>query len=261
MTPDNRAGGEEEARPAHGRTEPDLSASEDERHGGQQKRRRRRREEENHRREQQKTHTNTEMRTEEKNSGGAVFVGAVAEFGCAGHGFAFGYLEDFAHGGDVAFLGGLFVGAGVFFGEALAPEVLGDDDFDFLVGGAGGLGVFLGLGLAFFLADLQLLVGGLAGDLAAAVGDEPGLVAERLVELFAVADHDHAAAEVPDRVRQGAQRVAVQVIRGLVHDEEMGPVPHGRREHELHFLASRQPADAAIGPELLRQLELVQVRL
>ena len=62
-------------------------------------------------------------------------------------------------------------------------------------------------------------------------------------------DHD-AALVLDDGVGERAERVAVEIVGGLVEDDDVRLVPHGGADHDLDLLAARQRAHAVVGAEL-----------
>merc|ERR1711924_395989 len=80
-------------------------------------------------------------------------------------------------------------------------------------------------------------------------------------ELGVVRNHEHAALELLDGARERAERVAVQIIGGLVEHDNVRAEPHGRADDALHLLAARQVLHLAVGAELLVQAEVVQMPL
>mmetsp|Transcript_5929 Transcript_5929/g.20180 ORF Transcript_5929/g.20180 Transcript_5929/m.20180 type:complete len:1091 (-) Transcript_5929:63-3335(-) len=118
----------------------------------------------------------------------------------------------------------------------------------------GGLGGLLGhpLGVALGLE---------AADVVLALLEHPGLGAELGAELVVVGDHHHAALELLDGAGERAERLAVEVVGGLVEDEDVGLVPHGGGEHDLDLLPARERLHAVVGPELAVQADVLEVLL
>lgn len=65
--------------------------------------------------------------------------------------------------------------------------------------------------------------------------EQPRLRGDGVDELGVVGDDNHASAELLDAQGQRSQRLAVEVVRRLVENEEVGAAPHGRGKHQLHL--------------------------
>lgn len=78
----------------------------------------------------------------------------------------------------------------------------------------------------------------LPGHIHLAASHTPRLRAAGAGELVVVADEQHATVKALDCCCQCAQCLPVQVIGGLVHDEQVGVVPHGGSKHQLHLLTT-----------------------
>uniref|UniRef100_A0A1J3GZS4 Uncharacterized protein n=2 Tax=Noccaea caerulescens TaxID=107243 RepID=A0A1J3GZS4_NOCCA len=131
--------------------------------------------------------------------------------------------------------------------------LLGGLDLDGVAKGVGGLLLALPL-------QLRRLQGrrGLAGDLALAAAHVPLLRAHLVDELVVVRHDNHAAAVLLEGAGHGAQRLAVQVVGGLIQHQDVGLLPHGGAQHQLHLLATRQAADLGVGGELGGQAQVGQ---
>mmetsp|Transcript_18179 Transcript_18179/g.36808 ORF Transcript_18179/g.36808 Transcript_18179/m.36808 type:complete len:214 (-) Transcript_18179:121-762(-) len=79
---------------------------------------------------------------------------------------------------------------------------------------------------------------------------QPRLRAQRACELAVVTDHDHPAIVRADSGGEGAQRVAVEVVCGLVEHQNVRVLPHRRRQHHLHLLPARETPDAVVACKL-----------
>ena len=62
-------------------------------------------------------------------------------------------------------------------------------------------------------------------------------------EEAVVRDDEHGPGEAQDRLLQRAQRADVQVVRGLVEDEDVAALPHDRRQLGTVPLAAGQVLD------------------
>merc|ERR1712070_204029 len=71
-----------------------------------------------------------------------------------------------------------------------------------------------------------------------ALHHEPEGAAHLLNKVAVVRDNDHTTLKLGDGLGQRAERVAVQVVGGLVKDEHVRLPPHGRGQHHLHLLAT-----------------------
>src|SRR5438105_1608164 len=105
----------------------------------------------------------------------------------------------------------------------------------------------------FFVADAVRLIGGGAqaalavGLVVLAVALEGEHVRRDAVEEPAiVADDDDAAREREQAVLEGAQRVDVEIVRGLVEQQHVAAAAQDLREVDAVALAARQIADALL---------------
>ena len=102
------------------------------------------------------------------------------------------------------------------------------------------------LALAFGLIEqvalvvVQIAVKGLD----AAACDHPELVADRAQQRPVVADQHHRAFKLVQRHGQRLARGQIQVVGGLVHQQEVGPLPDDHAQDQPRLLA---PAHAAHG--------------
>merc|ERR1719440_1124180 len=90
---------------------------------------------------------------------------------------------------------------------------------------------------------------------------DPLLLCNRTAELLVVRDDDHATLEIPDGERQGAQPVAVQVVRRLIQNQDVRVQPHARPEHDLDLLATGEGLDGGVRRSLHLKPEVDQVLL
>ena len=74
-------------------------------------------------------------------------------------------------------------------------------------------------------------------------------------------DEEDTAAELLDGAGEGAERVTVEVVGGLVHHDDVRLLPHGGAEHELDLLAAGETLDAVVGTELGVEAEIDEVLL
>merc|ERR1740117_722309 len=117
-------------------------------------------------------------------------------------------------------------------------------------------------GVGNFLVGVYLLVDRhLALAVKAACLDNPALRADVVGELAVVRDEHHTAAVLADGASEGSQRVAVQVVGGLVHDEDMRVVPHAASNHHLDLLTTGETANTRVGGELSLQTHVTQLLL
>mmetsp|Transcript_8499 Transcript_8499/g.25395 ORF Transcript_8499/g.25395 Transcript_8499/m.25395 type:complete len:531 (-) Transcript_8499:501-2093(-) len=91
--------------------------------------------------------------------------------------------------------------------------------------------------------------------------DLPDLRRDVAEEFGVVRDHEAAALELLDGRRERAERVAVEVVRGLVEHDEMRAEPHRCADDALDLLAAREVLHLAVGAELLVEPEVVQMLL
>merc|ERR1719405_270651 len=90
---------------------------------------------------------------------------------------------------------------------------------------------------------------------------DPLLLGNRTAELLVVRDDDHATLEIADGERQGAQPVAVQVVRRLIQNQDVRVQPHARPEHDLDLLATGEGLDGGVRRSLHLEPEVDQVLL
>ena len=74
-------------------------------------------------------------------------------------------------------------------------------------------------------------------------------------------DEEDTAAELLDGAGEGAERVTVEVVGGLVHHDNVRLLPHGGAEDELDLLAAGETLDAVVGTELGVEAEIDEVLL
>merc|ERR1711908_137444 len=90
---------------------------------------------------------------------------------------------------------------------------------------------------------------------------DPLLRRNRTAELAVVRDDDHAALEVVDGERERAEPVAVEVVRGLIQDQDVRAHPHAASKHDLHLLATGERLDGRVRRGLRIEPEVSQVLL
>mmetsp|Transcript_71171 Transcript_71171/g.197071 ORF Transcript_71171/g.197071 Transcript_71171/m.197071 type:complete len:1167 (-) Transcript_71171:43-3543(-) len=122
-------------------------------------------------------------------------------------------------------------------------------------------------------AVVDLVGARVAGVLVVAVGDGLALDAEApalhdpllrrhaVAKLLVVGDDQHAALVVLDGEHQGAQALAVEVVRRLIQDQDVRLEPRAGREHDLHLLAAAQAAHARVRRHLGGQAHVGDVLL
>ena len=77
---------------------------------------------------------------------------------------------------------------------------------------------------------------------------EPQLVRKRGDKVAVVRDDDDGAVEGVERIEQSLERLKVEVIRGLVEEQQVRPAGQDdRRHHEAGTLAARQLPNASMG--------------
>mmetsp|Transcript_7118 Transcript_7118/g.14402 ORF Transcript_7118/g.14402 Transcript_7118/m.14402 type:complete len:1078 (+) Transcript_7118:324-3557(+) len=108
----------------------------------------------------------------------------------------------------------------------------------------------LGVTLAVQVADAVLLP-----------LQHPRLGAQLGAEVVVVGDHHHAALEVLDGGGERAERLAVEVVGGLVQDDDVRLVPQGGGKHHLHLLPAGQGGHAMVAAELAVQAHVLQMLL
>ncbi|TKW55191.1 hypothetical protein CTA1_1265 [Colletotrichum tanaceti] len=83
-----------------------------------------------------------------------------------------------------------------------------------------------------------------------AVHDGPDLLRDVLGELGRVGNNDDTTLELLEGLGQGTERVTVEVVGGLVEDDQVGTLPGAGGEDDLDTLATRQTAHARVGNQL-----------
>ena len=84
---------------------------------------------------------------------------------------------------------------------------------------------------------------------------------EETAELVVVRDHDNTTVEDLDGTGKGAEGFAIQVVRGLIEDEDVRLIPHSSGEHNLDLLSSREGRHPVMRAELLVEANVLQMLL
>jgi len=100
-----------------------------------------------------------------------------------------------------------------------------------------------------------------AGDNELTSIDRPLLNSDSVSELAVVGNNDHSTTKVLDGQGQSSERVTIQVVGGLVQDQQMGVEPHGGGKDDLDLLTTGKTANTAVGGELGIKSEITQVLL
>ena len=127
-----------------------------------------------------------------------------------------------------------------------------------VTGGIGHLGNLL------LVVDLLILLKhpvGITLGLKVAGVHDPGLGAELLAELVVVGNDDNATVEGLDGAGEGTEGLAIEVIGGLVEDEDMGLVPHSSGKDDLDLLSSREGRHTVVGTEFTVETAILEVLL
>ena len=77
-------------------------------------------------------------------------------------------------------------------------------------------------------------------ELHASVGDEHPLVRRRGEQVAIVRDDDEAAFEIDQCLRERLAHLDVEMVRGLVEEQQVGTLPHDEGEGETRLLAARK---------------------
>ncbi|ROV98021.1 hypothetical protein VMCG_07082 [Cytospora schulzeri] len=94
-----------------------------------------------------------------------------------------------------------------------------------------------------------------------AVQDGPDLLSQVLGELGVVSNDDDTTLELLDGLGQGTERVTVQVVGGLVKDDQVGSLPRASSQDNLDTLTTRQTLHARVGNQLIVETEVAAVSL
>mmetsp|Transcript_16470 Transcript_16470/g.45647 ORF Transcript_16470/g.45647 Transcript_16470/m.45647 type:complete len:346 (-) Transcript_16470:1535-2572(-) len=101
----------------------------------------------------------------------------------------------------------------------------------------------------------------LALDAQAAAHHDPLLGGHAITELLVVRDDEDAALVVLDGQHQGTQAITVQVVRGLVQDQNVRVLPHRRCQDDLHLHAAAELVDLSVAGRLRIHAEVAEVLL
>ena len=94
-----------------------------------------------------------------------------------------------------------------------------------------------------------------------AVQDSPDFLSQTLGELGAVGNDDHTTLEPLESTGQGTKGVAIEVVGGLVEDDQVRALPRASGEHNLDTLATRETAHARVRNQLGVEAEVGAVSL
>jgi len=109
---------------------------------------------------------------------------------------------------------------------------------------------------------LQVLLGVVVtGDGQDTSDNGPLLDSDLISELAVVGNNDNSTTELLDGQGQSTKGVTIQVVGGLVQDQQMGVKPHGGGKDDLDLLSSGETLDAGVGSELGIETEITQVLL
>ncbi|KUI57464.1 hypothetical protein VP1G_10889 [Cytospora mali] len=93
------------------------------------------------------------------------------------------------------------------------------------------------------------------------VKDGPDLLSEILGELGVVSDDDDTTLELLDGLGQGTEGVTIQVVGGLVKDDQVRSLPRASSQDNLDTLTTRQTLHARVGNQLIVKTEVAAVSL
>mmetsp|Transcript_9350 Transcript_9350/g.21219 ORF Transcript_9350/g.21219 Transcript_9350/m.21219 type:complete len:1082 (+) Transcript_9350:301-3546(+) len=101
----------------------------------------------------------------------------------------------------------------------------------------------------------------LALDSQVAALHDPLLSGDIVAELLVVRDDQDAALVVLDGKDQGTQALAIQIVRGLVEDQDVGVLPHRGSQHDLDLHAAAELVDLGVACRLGVHAEVAEVLL
>ncbi|KUI63666.1 hypothetical protein VM1G_12020 [Cytospora mali] len=93
------------------------------------------------------------------------------------------------------------------------------------------------------------------------VKDGPDFLSKILGELGVVSNDDDTTLELLDGLRQGTERVTIQVVGGLVKDDQVRSLPRASSQDDLDTLTTRQTLHARVGNQLIVKTEVAAVSL
>merc|ERR1719464_71243 len=119
------------------------------------------------------------------------------------------------------------------------------------------------------LLDVDLVAGvllllfrdGLSLDAEVAPFHDPLLRGNVLTELLVVRNDQHASVVVLDGKHQGSETISVQIVGGLIENEDVRVLPHGSGQDDLNLHATAELTDLGVGSGLGVHAEVAQVLL
>merc|ERR1712188_249376 len=114
--------------------------------------------------------------------------------------------------------------------------------------------------LLLVLLDLLIAIIAALGRKVASVHD-PLLRRDAVAEIHVMADNNDTAIVLLNRLRERAERVAIQVIRRLIDNQDVRVLPHGGGKHDLDLLAGGERLQRIVRRELRIDTEILQVLL
>merc|ERR1719464_1435901 len=102
---------------------------------------------------------------------------------------------------------------------------------------------------------------GLSLDSEVATLHDPLLRGNVLTELLVVRNDQHTAVVVLDGKHQGSETISVQIVGGLIENEDVRVLPHGGGQDDLDLHAAAELVDLGVGSGLGVHAEVAQVLL
>lgn len=93
------------------------------------------------------------------------------------------------------------------------------------------------------------------------VHDSPDFLSDILGELSRVSNDDDTTLELLQGLRQGTERVTVEIVGRLVKDDQVGSLPRASRQNDLDTLTTGQTAHTRVRNKLSIETEVGAVRL
>ena len=90
---------------------------------------------------------------------------------------------------------------------------------------------------------------------------DPSLGAKLLAELVVVRNNNNTTVEGLNGTGKGAEGLAIEVVGGLIKDEDMRLVPHGSGKDDLNLLSSRKGGHTVVSTELTVKTAILKVLL